>query len=69
MAATDKQGYIYIQQYTYAKPVKTGDFSLYRGRYSGNAEGNCTGLEVERDGRGKAMRFTSLEAIEKYLNI
>lgn len=69
MAATDKKGYIYIQQYTYAKLLADGRFALYRGRHSGRAEGGCTGLEVERYNNAMAnpMRFHTIEDIKEYL--
>ncbi|KKN50909.1 hypothetical protein LCGC14_0627740 [marine sediment metagenome] len=68
MSRKDK-GFIYLGSYIYARPLKRGGFSLYRGMYSSGGEDRTTGLEVMRDDNNQPLRFeTSGKAQEYFVN-
>ena len=58
----ERKGWIIIAPYTYAVPLKNGQWTVYKGGWSSNGEDSTAGLEVVRgDSSNKPVRFNSLE--------
>lgn len=62
-----KRGWVLIAPYTYAVPLKNGQWAVYQGGWSCNGEDSTTGLAVRRDSKERPVRFRSLEEASRSL--